>query len=194
MIRLGDGTYRFHHDQGANGDHSVILISFLDQPTEYIGYKSFCSIGTIICCTEISGAGLLELLFQNNELFAAKAGHHIYMGTQPEQLFCLGISDRAADTAADDRDFSQTLQMRRGAKGTHEIRQMLALPLLRKKFGGSPYDLEDDRDRTQLPVIIRYGQRDAFSRVVYSQNDKLPGLCFLCHQWSIDDQKYHSRI
>ena len=95
------------------------------------------------------------------------------------KLFGDRESDGAADSAADDADLLQSLDIGSRSERSDEVLDVFAGFLMVELQGGSADDLEYDFNRSRFAVISRYRQRDALAFFVHSQYDELTGLC-LC--------------
>ena len=102
------------------------------------------------------------------------------------KLFSYGISNGAADAARNNRNSFKSVGFGCSAEGTYKIMKPVTLIEVVKLFRGCSDNLENNCNRTPLPVKVRYSERDSFSVFINPENDKLTRLCFFGNKRSSD--------
>ena len=105
-----------------------------------------------------------------------------------------GVSDRAADAAADHTDLLLALGLGGLAERTDEVLDRLALGFVAELFRGRADGLDNDGDRALLAVVIVDGDGDALAVFIHTQNDELTGLRLLRHHRRLDLVQDHRRF
>ena len=118
----------------------------------------------------------------------------MYLTAHAVELFRNRIRNRAADAAADNRNFLQSLQMGRSTERSHKILNIIAGLFVVQLCRCSSDNLINNRNDPFFPVIIRYRQRDPLAVLIHAQDDKLTGFCFPGNMGSLDIHQGHRRI
>ena len=121
-------------------------------------------------------AGLLKLVFQNDDVLVAEADDDVNLDACFLECLCRRIRNRAADAAADHTDTLFALHIGGLAKGTDEVLDIIALVHAAEKLGGKTDLLEDDGDGALFAVVARDRQRHPLGLVVDAENDELTGF------------------
>ena len=91
------------------------------------------------------------------------------------QSFCLWICDCTTNTAADNANILQTIQMSWDTQRTNNVQQVFACFHCAEHLGGTTYHLNDQGDGAFFSVIICNGQRNALALLVDAEDDELSG-------------------
>ena len=180
---LGD---EFHHRDRADGEHFVIVDAGLEQLLQLDGNKAVLAVGAVVGHEIQMVAGLLELVFENDDVLVAEADDDVGLDTRLFKGLCRRICDRAADAAADDADALLAFHVRRLAERTDKVLDIVALVQTAEHLGGQADLLEDDRDRALFAVIAGDGQRHALRLLIDTENDELAGLRLAGDERSLD--------
>ena len=158
LSRLGD---KLHHRDRADGEDLVILDTGLKQLLQLDGHEAVFAVGAVVGHEVQMVAGLLELVFKNDDVLVAEADDHIGFDASLFKRLCGRIRDCTADTAADNAHALFALHVRRLAKRADEVLNIVTLVQTAEHLGGQADLLEDDRNRSLFAVIARDRQRNA---------------------------------
>ena len=101
-------------------------------------------------------------------------------------LFCDGVSDRAADAAADNADLLEPVHLGRAAEGADEVGDIVALLNGVEHLRGAAGGLHHDGDGALFSVPARYGDGDTLALLIQTEDDELTRLRMLCDKRSFD--------
>ena len=158
----------------------------LEQLLQLDGHETVLAIGAVVGHEIQMVAGLLELVFKNDDVLVAEADDHIGFDASLFKRLCGRIRDCTADTAADNAHALFAFNVRRLTEWADKVLNIIALVQTAKHFGGQANLLENDRNRPLLAVITRNRQRHALRFLVYTENDKLTGLCLAGNERSFN--------
>ena len=156
--RLGD---KLHHRDRADGEDLVILNAGLEQLLQLDGHETVFAVGAVVGHEIQMVTGLLELVFENDDVLVTEANDHIGFDASLFKRLCGRIRDCTADTAADNAHALFALYIRRLAERADEVLNVIALVQAAEHFGRQADLLEDDRNRSLFAVIARDRQRNA---------------------------------
>ena len=135
------------------------------------------------------GAGVLHLVLEDDDILAAETGDQVNLSAHFMQLLGLRICDSAAQTAADNSDLLETLELALLAERTDKIMQTVALVQRAERLCGCADLLEDDGDRAVFAVKIRDGERNALALCADTQDDELTRLGLARNVRRVDDHQ-----
>ena len=123
------------------------------------------------------GAGVLHLVLEDDDVLVAETGDQVNLSAHFVQLLGLRICDRAAQTAADNSDLLETLELALFAERTDKIMQAVALVQRAERHRRCADLLENDRDGTLFAVKICDRERNTLAFCADTQDDELTRLC-----------------
>ena len=102
----------------------------------------------------------------------------------------LRIRDRAAQTAADDSNLFEAVELALSLpRGADEVVQAVALVQRAERLRGRADLLEDDGDRAVFAVKIRDGERNSLALCADTQDDELTRLGLARNVRRVDDHQ-----
>ena len=143
--------------------------------------------------TQLVAAGL-ELVLEDEQVFAAETDHAVHHAALLVQFTGDGQSDGAAHAAADHADLFQALHLCGAAQGAHKIVAALAPLEAVQLHGGAAHDLENDIHSALFAVVTGHGQGDALAVLKRAHNDKLARLCFFGNERGFNDHLCHGGV
>ena len=135
------------------------------------------------------GAGVLHLVLEDDDVLGAEAGDEVDLDAHFVQLLGLRIRDRTAQTAADDSNLFEAVELALLAERTDEIVQAVALVQRAERLRGRADLLEDDGDRAVFAVKIRDGERNSLALCADTQDDELTRLGLARNVRRVDDHQ-----
>ena len=133
----------------------------LEQLLQLDGHETVFAVGAVVGHEIQMVTGLLELVFENDDVLVTEANDHIGFDASLFKRLCGRIRDCTADTAADNAHALFALHVRRLAKRADEVLNIITLVQTAEHLGGQADLLEDDRNRSLFAVIARDRQRNA---------------------------------
>ena len=158
----------------------------LEQLLQLDGHETVLAIGAVVGHEIQMVTGLLELVFENDDVLVTEANDHIRLDTCFFKRLCGRICDCTTDAAANYAHALFAFNVRRLTEWADKVLNIIALVQTAKHFGGQANLLENDRNRPLLAVITRNRQRHTLRFLVYTENDKLTGLCLAGNERSFN--------
>src|SRR5690606_30748810 len=140
--------------QGADGNHQIISVAFLQQFFQYVRNKTLIAIRAVIGGDEEPGSHLSEFFFQQYQPLVPATCDHIDLRVQLMQFLCLRVCYGSTKTPTYYCSSAHSFQMSRFAEGTCKIQQMISLFKHPKHRCGLPHFLEYDGDGALISVKI----------------------------------------
>ncbi len=116
-----------HHRNRTDGEDLVVLRARFEQLLQLHGNKAVLAVAAIVGHEIQMVAGLLKLVFQNDDVLVAEADDDVDLDACFLECLCRRIRNRAADAAADHTDTLFALHVGGLAKGTDEVLDIVAL-------------------------------------------------------------------
>ena len=123
------------------------------------------------------GAGVLHLVLEDDDVLGAEAGDEVDLDAHFVQLLGLRIRDRTAQTAADDSNLFEAVELALLAERADEVVQAVALVQRAERLRGRADLLENDGDGTLFTVKICDRERNTLAFCADTQDDELTRLC-----------------
>ena len=186
-VGAGDLRHVLHHDDGAAGQHAVVLDAALNELLELVGDEAGLAVGAVVGGYVEVIAGGAELVFHDDDVLAAEAAYHIDADAQALELLGDGVVYGAACAAADHTDaLGVRVYLSGAAERTDNVRDEVAGLHEREHLGALARGLEVEADRADFRVVVRDGEREALAVLVKPEYCKLAGLRALGYQGSLD--------
>ena len=186
--------HKLHHDERADGDDQIVLVAGGHQLVQGSSDDALGAVAAVVGHHAQLVAAGLELVLEDEQVFAAETDHAVHHAALLVQLTGDGQSDGAAHAAADHADLFQALHLCGAAQGAHKIVDALAHLEAVQLHGGAAHDLENDIHSACLAVITGHGQGDALAVLKRAHNDKLARLCFFGNERGFNDHLCHGGV
>ncbi len=164
-----------HHRHRTNRDHEIRLVVFQDV-LQRGGDEAGPAIAAIIGADEQVVGMVAEFVFPEHQVLGAEAhdrGGAIAGRLETTQL---RIDRRDAETAPDQHDMADLVDMLRQTQRADEIRKLVAfVEVVAHLVRGLAERLHDQGDRAAFAVIVGDRQRDALAPIVKAQHHEMSG-------------------
>lgn len=184
------GSYRlddeFHHDEGTDGDDLIEGLAVCEHFVQGETYISLSAVGAVIGHDEETLGGVFELILEDKEILISEADYRGDLTAHIVESLSYRESYRAADTASDDADLLETLELGSGTEGTDEVPDIFALVFIIELKSGRADDLEDDPYGACGAVVAGDGEGDTLALLIDAEDNELTGLSLCGDERSLD--------
>ena len=185
---------KLHHDQRADGDDEVVLVTGGHQLVQRSGDDALGAVAAVVGHDAQLVAASVELVLKDEQIFIAEADDAVDGAALLVQFAGNGQRNGAADAAAHDADLLQALGLGGTAQRADEIVDAVARVQAVQLHGGAADDLEDDVHGAFLAVVTGHGQGDALAVLKRAHNDKLARLCLFGDERGFNDHLRHGGV
>ena len=137
-------------------------------------------------------ADFAHLVFQHQQVFAARADDRDHLVPRALQFTRRGISHRRPDTPADDDCGAKILDLTRLTQGPHDVEDRIAHLEHIQQHGRFADALHHDGDRPGFRIGVGKGQGNALAGVVQTDNDELAGTLFFGDPRRLDFEEFYA--